>query len=332
MTASRLPASWSVAVRSARRWNRFCPPATLSSSLSTRSIRLARVSPTTSTPASTSATGISTASASRSRLRRLIAGTRRGVAIGLGGFVGAQDVAEPADRAEQPRLRVLQLASQVADVRLDDVVLAVEVVLPDVVEDLLLGQDALGVEEEVAEQAELGGGELDLVARAPDLVAVLVQLQVAVAQPRRSVAVVSAPDAAQEGGDPERELLEREGLGDIVVTAAYEARDAVVLGVARGEEDHRDEIARGAQPAAHFEAVDVGEHDVEHDEVGGGVGRGVEGRVPGRRGGDLVPEVAEGRRQEVRDGGLVVDDEDVGRSAHAATVDSVPDGVLVACR
>src|SRR3954447_4642336 len=270
MTASRLPASWSVAVRSARRWNRFCPPATLSSSLSTRSIRLARVSPTTSTPASTSATAISTASASRSRLRRLIAGTRRGVAIGSGGFVGAQDVAEPADRAEQPRLRVLQLASQVADVRLDDVVLAVEVVLPDVVQDLLLGQDALGVEEEVAEQAELGGGELDLVARAPDLVAVLVQLQVAVPEARGGVAVVAA-DAAQERGDPQRELLQRERLGDVVVAAADEAGDAVVLRVARGEEDHRHEVARGAQPAADLEAVDVGEHDVEHDEVRRGV-------------------------------------------------------------
>jgi hypothetical protein len=92
----------------------------------------------------------------------------------------------------------------------------------------------------------------------------------------------------QEGADAERELLEREGLGDVIVAAADEARDAVVLGVARGEEDHRHEVARGTEPAADLEAVDVGQQDVQHDEVRrSGRGR-VQGGQAGGRGRHLV--------------------------------------------
>src|SRR4051794_28121899 len=50
-----------------------------------------------------------------------------------GGF--AQHVADPAQRVDQPRLHVVHLAPQIRDVRLDDVVVTTEVVLPHVVED-----------------------------------------------------------------------------------------------------------------------------------------------------------------------------------------------------
>ena len=81
--------------------------------------------------------------------------------------------------------------------------------------------------------------------------------------------------------------------------------------VARGEEDHRDEVARGAQPAADLEAVDVGEHDVEDDEVGRGARRRVERVAAAGRRRDAVAHVAERGGEQVGDRGLVVDDEDV---------------------
>ena len=74
--------------------------------------------------------------------------------------------------------------------------------------------------------------------------------------------------APQQGADSQRELLEREGLGHVVVAAADEACHAIILGIARGEEDDRDEIPIGAQPAADLEAVDVGQHHVEDDDIG----------------------------------------------------------------
>ena len=75
---------------------------------------------------------------------------------------------------------------------------------------------------------------------------------------------VGAAEHRLHAGD---ELGRRERLGDVVVGAELEAEHPVDLGVAGGEEDHRDR--RGlAQAAAHLEAVDVGEADVEHDEPG----------------------------------------------------------------
>ena len=53
-----------------------------------------------------------------------------------------------------------------------------EVVVPDVVEDLRLGQHPVGVAHEVAQQLELGGGQRDRLAGLPHLVAVVVEFDV----------------------------------------------------------------------------------------------------------------------------------------------------------
>ena len=66
-------------------------------------------------------------------MRRVIARWRRG-----SGRVGAQRVAEAANGPNQSVVVAVELAPQVADVRLDNVVVAVEVVLPYMVENLLL--------------------------------------------------------------------------------------------------------------------------------------------------------------------------------------------------
>src|SRR3954464_3612801 len=133
----------------------------------------------TTAPETISAVASSIPSVSSSRARSV---TRR-----VSGSRGAQRVAEAADRPDQGLVVGVELAPQIADVRLDHVVVAVEVVLPHVIEYLLLGKHPLGVEQQVAQQPELGGGEADLLAGAPDLVAVLVELEVAVLQPLRIV-------------------------------------------------------------------------------------------------------------------------------------------------
>ena len=59
-----------------------------------------------------------------------------------------------------------------------------EVVLPDVVEDLRLGQHPARVEQQVAQQLELGGRQRDQPAGTPHLVRLLVQLEVGKRQRR----------------------------------------------------------------------------------------------------------------------------------------------------
>src|SRR5690242_10414082 len=63
-----------------------------------------------------------------------------------------QRVTHAADGVDQLRLDVVYLLAQITDVRLDDAAVATEVVLPDMVEDLRLGQHSALVDHQVAEQ------------------------------------------------------------------------------------------------------------------------------------------------------------------------------------
>ena len=83
----------------------------------------------------------------------------------------------------------------------------------------------------------------------------------------------------------------------------------------------------GAQPLHDREAVAVGEHHVEHDEVGPELLGRAEG--VGSVGGDLDAEsfVPQGGCDEVGDGGFVVDDEDSGVS-HMRIFAPVAVGIL----
>src|SRR5690606_5561029 len=57
----------------------------------------------------------------------------------------AQDVADAGHGVDEWRAVLVDLAPQIADVRLHHAVVAAEVVLPDVVQDLSLRQDPAGV-------------------------------------------------------------------------------------------------------------------------------------------------------------------------------------------
>ena len=72
----------------------------------------------------------------------------------------------------------------------------------------------------------------------------------------------------QERLDPAHQLAQAERLGQVVVRAELEADDLVDLVVAGGQDEDRRLRAGGAQPAQDLEAVDAGQPDVEHDEVG----------------------------------------------------------------
>ena len=84
--------------------------------------------------------------------------------------------------------------------------------------------------------------------------------------PRASVA--AQPGApAKQAGDARQQDGEVERLGQIVVGPRLEAAQHVVGVRAGGQQHHRHELARGAQPPHHLEAVEAGQHDVQQDDV-----------------------------------------------------------------
>ena len=76
--------------------------------------------------------------------------------------------------------------------------------------------------------------------------------------------------AAQHRLDPQNHLARAERLRDVVVGAELETDDAVELLALGGEHDERQAGGRGIalEQPRELEAVEAGEHQIEHDEVG----------------------------------------------------------------
>src|ERR1039457_2397905 len=208
----------------------------------------------------------------------------------LAGARQAQAVADGALGADQLRSVAGQLAPQVGDVGRHDRAGSAEVIVPYVVKERGAGEHPAGVEHEVAQQPELGRRQLDQAPTAADLVGFLVEREVRERQDRLGR---GGAGGGQRGGAPGGQLLQPERLGHVVVAADGEPGDLVVLGVLRGQEDHRDPVSVPAQPADYLEPVDVGQHHVQDEQV--------EGAVPGEaervrsvlRGGHLEAEEAQ---------------------------------------
>ena len=101
----------------------------------------------------------------------------------------------------------IELLAQVADVGLQHARVAAEVIAPYVVEQLRPGQDPSRIQQQVAQEPVLGGGELDRMRAAVDLAGVLVELEVGEAQAARGLLEGSAaPQEVAQPGDQTRRL------------------------------------------------------------------------------------------------------------------------------
>ena len=96
----------------------------------------------------------------------------------------------------------------------------------------------------------------------------------------------------EQAAHPERELLGRERLGEVVVGAEREAADPVGLLPPRGQQDDADVLGLVplAQLGQHVVARHAGQHEVEDHDVGPLLPRGLERVGPGIGGRD--PEAA----------------------------------------
>jgi hypothetical protein len=63
------------------------------------------------------------------------------------------------------------------------------------------------------------------------------------------------------------ELVEVEGLGQVVVGAGVQAQHPVAHGAARGEDQHRGAQALGARPRQHLQAVQARQAEIEQYDI-----------------------------------------------------------------
>ena len=176
-------------------------------------------------------------------------------------------VADPP-HGHQPRRagRVgLDLLPQPADVDGDRRVVA-EGPAPHLGEQLLPGERPARVADQEPQQVELPHRERQLGPAGGHHVAGTVDHEVAVHQARR-VGLRALPRPTQHRVDAQHQLPRAERLGDVVVGAQLQAHHPVRLGAQGGQHDDRD-VAGLAEGPAHLEAVDPGQHQVEHHQVG----------------------------------------------------------------
>ncbi len=208
----------------------------------------------------------------------------------------------------------------------DGLAIAVEVAPPHLLDQALARVHAVGMREQIGQQVELLGCEAHLVladvhgARAPVETETVELLDIG----GLAALLAAELDAAQQRVDACHQLGEREGLGDVVVGADVEADHLVDLRTLGGEhEDGRRHLL--SQDAADLEPAELGQHQVEQDEVGTDAARLGERLRPGPRLADLVPLLDEVVAQRLADVGLVLDHEDAfGHQRFRACVSAMP--------
>ena len=147
----------------------------------------------------------------------------------------------------------------------DGALVALEVVPEDLLHELHARVDAAGIAGEGRKQLELGGGQVDLLPLDHDLVSRDVNHEVTEVE-HLELRLGLGVSAAEQGAHAGDELARREGLDEVVVGTQLEADDAI-LDLALGGE-HDDGHVRGlADGAADALAGELGEHQVEDDEV-----------------------------------------------------------------
>ena len=150
-----------------------------------------------------------------------------------------------------------------ADVDLDDVRIAFEREVPDVVENLGFRDDFTGPAHEELEHRELACRQrhFDIAARASMLDRIDLEVASCVDDGLRPART------AKQRAEARQEHDERERLGEVVVSAGVQRLGLVVFTVFRGEHQYRRPVACFAQVLAHLEAVHARQHDVENDHV-----------------------------------------------------------------
>ena len=132
------------------------------------------------------------------------------------------------------------------------------------IEKLLAAENDAGPGHQELEQAEFGGGQLQFLALQPNPATAAVELEASRFEAFRRRGLRAELDL-----DPGNQLADEERLHHVVVGAQLEPDDAVRLRGAGGEKDHgdRSEFGVRADALADIQAIGIGQHDIEQDQV-----------------------------------------------------------------
>ncbi len=201
--------------------------------------------------------------------------------------------------------------AQALHVHVDGAGLNVRLRLPDRLEQLRPRLHAVPALDQALEQLELGRGELDFLPlrRHP--------MRGAVEDDRSADEAAAGGDrrcgeASQNRADAQHQLLRRKRLREVIVRAKGEALYAVGLILAGRQQQHADvaRLVATAQLREHLESGVPRQHEIEDDQIGPFL-TGRPQRVRARPGGgDAIAVLCKVIRDERRDIGLVVYDED----------------------
>src|SRR4051812_2686417 len=244
----------------------------------------------------------------------LLGGDRRD-RLGRDRRLDVEQIADALERLDASGLSGLRAELPAHARHPDPQVLEVVAVLrtPDLRQELGMEDDLAGVRGEVLKEQPLGPGQLDQLAVAGDHPSFEIDLDVVELEDPGSRRRSRGP--AQHGADTRCELVGMERLGDVVVGTEVEALRLVGRRTLGRQQDDRDgaplpELAHDLDP------VEVGHHDVEQDDVRPDL-LGLLERLFAAVGGDDAEALfAEGDRDELRDSGFVVGDEDERLGAH----------------
>ena len=163
--------------------------------------------------------------------------------------------------------------------------------------------------EQLPQQVELLRRKLDLLVADVHLTPACVDVQVAVLDRLVLALAALGRGATEDRADARNELARIERLRQVVVGADLESDDLVDVLVARGQHQDRH-VGVLADALADLDPVDVGKHQVEHDQRRI-LGRGQCERLRAVRGRlDDVARVLQVERNERGDRALVLDDQD----------------------
>ena len=168
---------------------------------------------------------------------------------------------------------------------------------------------------QIRQYLELFRSELDVLAFQMGFVVYEVELERPHRKRRRNCFGGFWVVVADGGANPGFELGHAEGLGDVVVGSSVEGGDLSVFGVGGGEDDDGD-VACFADPDAYGKSVDIGQAEVEHDDVGGGQGGLGDPLFAVGGGDDLVAPGGQPEAKRPQEGGVVIDDEDFGHGGY----------------
>ncbi len=160
--------------------------------------------------------------------------------------------------------------AKVVDVQADVVGFVAVFVAPDFDKNLVVGEDEACILHEVIEEAVFRGAEANEFAIHPNAAAVEINLEMFIHLDQGTGARFDRLCPTKNGSDTAYQFPRAEGFGDIIVRTQFETAHPIFLFPFGGEHNH-GHVADFPDGLEDVEAVEVGEHDIEQDEVGEGI-------------------------------------------------------------